>query len=270
MVRLGVASAFLSFISIAGPANAADWRACEVIVCNGNACEGPASKSIILAPANLLEFGDEDAITSQLEAVAGRLFPEAQGFNYLPVCEWSTSEADALEKNKAAIGRAKVRGASEIRIADPYEVLKTKVPATAAVAAGPTTSAAKPITAAPAKAEAAPGARRPQSGEPMQFMLTMGMREPIGGENALCFSNVIAVPAPEGYRGDWPTLKNALPVIESYFPAMRQLCSKYGATDGNAVSYRADDISPVRARADMAALQARLRAKRNPEVYVPR
>ena len=83
-------------------------------------------------------------------------------------------------------------------------------------------------------------------------MLYIGLREPINGVNANCFSNIIVVPAPADYRGNWPTLRNALPIIESYFPALKAECAKHGTPYGSVI-YIADDVSPAEKVANMEA-----------------
>jgi hypothetical protein len=87
-------------------------------------------------------------------------------------------------------------------------------------------------------------AAKPLGANPMHFMLYIGLREPINGVNANCFSNILVVPAPADYRGNWPTLRNALPIIESYFPALKAECTKHGTPYGSVI-YIADDVSPA-------------------------
>jgi hypothetical protein len=75
-------------------------------------------------------------------------------------------------------------------------------------------------------------------------MVYIGLREPINGVNANCFSEILVVPAPADYRGNWPTLRNALPIIESYFPALKAECAKHGTPYGSVI-YVTDDVSPA-------------------------
>ena len=102
----------------------------------------------------------------------------------------------------------------------------------------------------------------------MHFLLHVGLREPIGGVNASCFSNIITLPAPEGYRSpNWPTLEHALPIIRSYFPAFLAECAKQGTVYGS-VSYMTDDVSPTEAMTKMNTVMNEWRGYHFPEVYV--
>jgi hypothetical protein len=103
-----------------------------------------------------------------------------------------------------------------------------------------------PPEASPASSPkpAAKPAQKPLGKDPMHFMVYIGLREPINGVNANCFSEILVVPAPVDYRGNWPTLRNALPIIESYFPALKAECAKHGTPYGSVI-YITDDVSPA-------------------------
>ena len=269
-MRFVVAAALASTV-FAGAAHAQDWRTCAVTICSNGRCEGPDANLIIVAPADFADpgWGGEAAIMPQLAALAERLYPAAQGWSHQTECESAFDEEDAMNKGKAFIELAKAPPAvSEIKIANPFEIWKY----TGKAAAAPVPSAAPtPIEKETVKKEepAPRPAPRPRSAEPMRFLLYIGMREPIGGVNAICFSNIITYPAPEGYRGQWPTLKNALPIIQGYFPAFKAACEKRGAVEGS-IGYMTDDASPAAALANMKATVAKWQGWRFPEVYISR
>lgn len=242
-----------------------DWRACAVMICSKGECDGPNSNLIVVAPANFADpgFGGEAAMMQQLEALSERLYPVAQGWAHQPECLHKPDESTAMEQAKAYIALAKMEPASrEIKIANPNEVWKYSESAAAVSKATPEPQVAKTEPQRTELPKTGSG-----GGEPMHFLLYVGLREPIGGVNANCFSNVITLPAPEGYRGQWPTLKNALPIIQSYFPAFQAECSKRGTVYG-AVGFMTDDTSPSQAMIKMNATVGEWRGYRFPEVYI--
>lgn len=269
-VRLAVA-AFLSAIVVAGgaQARAPDWRTCSVQICSNGQCEGPNANLIVVAPADFADpgFGGEAVMMQQLEALSERLYPAAAGWTRDTLCARSIDEGRAMENAKALIALAKTPPAvNEIKIANPFDVWKYTPVSTTASAAPVTGSGGTRAVVTPPVAE--PVRSSGGAGGPMHFLLYVGLREPIGGINANCFSNIITVPAPEGYRGESPSLRNALPVIKSYFPAFLAECSKRGTVYGSVV-YMTDDISPSQALIKMNATIGEWNGYRFPQVYVP-
>ena len=110
-------------------------------------------------------------------------------------------------------------------------------------------------------------AAKPLGANPMHFMLYIGLREPINGVNANCFSNILVVPAPPDYRGNWPTLRNALPIIQSYFPALQAECAKHGTPYGSVV-YVTDDVSPAQKVQEMESTIREWRGYGFPQVQL--
>lgn len=244
----------------------ANWQTCVVTICGNGQCSGPNSNLIVVSPANFADpgFGGEAVMIPQLKALAERLYPTAQGWSHQPNCVRSLDEERAMKEAKAYIALAKMPPASnEIKIAAPQDVWKySNTTATATATASTSSSPPEKAGQQVAKPEDKKG-----GGEPMHFLLYVGLREPIGGVNANCFSNIITLPAPEGYRGQWPTLKNALPLIQSYFPAFQAECAKRGTVYG-AVGFMTDDVSPSQAMIKMNATIGEWRGYRFPEVYV--
>lgn len=74
-----------------------------------------------------------------------------------------------------------------------------------------------------ASAAANPTAAR--SGEPLRFMLTLGLRNPINGQNGVCFSNVVQLSGPAGWPAEGEATRAAMTLIEPYRARMRQACA---------------------------------------------
>ena len=66
-----------------------------------------------------------------------------------------------------------------------------------------------------------------KSNEQLVFMLAVGLATPITGRNGMCFSNIVSLPAPKGWRdGKWPERGEARKIIEPYEAKLKALCSK--------------------------------------------
>lgn len=107
-----------------GTAQTSSWRACYALVCHGNDCEGPRSRAIVVTPADLADagFAEGSPFEGQLERLAERTYPAAQGYSNISVCERASSRESAMSLARAEIDRARARGAGEVKIADAYEV----------------------------------------------------------------------------------------------------------------------------------------------------
>jgi len=255
-------------------ARAEDWRFCHVLACENGQCGNLATEMLIVAPTRFDDpaYGDAGSRLTKLNEFAAHQYPAASGWT-IKDYDCSTgkpSNAEAMEASKRFIAYARESN-TRVMIAAPEQIWA----ATAATRPESTPSPApapKPVPKAAEKATP-PSERKPQYVEPMQFVLSMGLREPTGGINTSCFSNIITLPAPEGYRGEWPTLKNALPIIQSYFANFQAACAKRGTPYGS-VSFTTDDgASP----ASINAARARIRTQvdtwqryRFPEVFVAR
>lgn len=269
MKILTLASCCLAMAISVGSAHAQrqDWRSCAVTICSNGECDGPNSNLIVVAPADFADpgFGGVPVMMKQLEALAERLYPAAQGWSHQIECQPKPGESYAMDQAKAYIQLAKEPPAShEIKLANPFEVW-SYTPQGASSPSSPPTPAGATL---PAKEGAEAGKPDTGPGEPMNFIMWVDLREPINGVNSLCFHAIKTRPAPEGYRGQWPTLKNALPVIRSYFPLMLERCRKYGTPVSENVGFATDDISPVAKRASMQADVERWRKQGFPEVYI--
>lgn len=262
-------SGFLASVLLSGSAQAqeqlGDWRSCVVTVCSNGQCEGPSSNLIVVAPADFADpgFGGEALMIRQLEAFSERLYASSEGWSHKVECARKWSESEAMKEARAHIALAQMPPAShEIKIANPSDVWKHGSTESAGTNRG--TENAR-VTTAPSST----GDKDEQpTGDPMNFIMWVDLREPINGVNALCFHAIKRRPAPEGYRGKWPTLKNALPIIRSYFPAMREQCSRHGTLVSDNVSFATDEISPAQKRASMQADVERWRKQGMPEVYI--
>ncbi|HEX2812948.1 MAG TPA: hypothetical protein VHO04_09720 [Sphingopyxis sp.] len=264
-----VAFTCLAIILSIGTAHAQqqDWRTCAVEICSKGECDGPNSNLIVVAPADFADpgFGGEAVMMQQLSALSERLYPTAQGWSRNIKCDHRYSEKAALDLAKAHIQLAQAPPASrEIKIANPFDVWAYTASPTASNNA--TSSSSPANTPKPATGTGAPTGS--VAGEPMNFMMWVQLREPINGMNAACFHAIKRKPAPEGYRGSSPTLKNALPIIKSYFPLMLQQCRRYGTPVSENVEFATDDISPAAKRAQMQADVERWRKQGFPEVYI--
>lgn len=267
MKILRAAFTCLAIIASIGTAHAQrqDWRTCAVTICSNGECDGPNSNLIVVAPADFADpgFGGEPAMMQQLETVSERLYPAARGWSRTIECERRYSEKDAMDLAKAHIQLAQMPPASgEIKIANPFDIWTYKASGSASDTAAAASSAApKPVT----EEEGRSGS---PTGEPMNFIMWVQLREPINGVNAACFHAIKRKPAPEGYRGSSPTLRNALPIIKSYFPLMLQQCRRYGTPVSENVEFAVDDYSPAAKRAQMQADVERWRKQGFPEVYI--
>lgn len=250
-----------------------DWRSCAVTICSKGQCEGPNSNLIVVAPADFSDpgFGGEAVMLQQLEALSERLYPSARGWTREVECKRQYSEGDAQEVAKAYIQLAQTPpAAGEIKIANPFEVWKYS----STSVASNTTSLSSSASASPEPASAPKQPEKAQAqtatgpGEPMHFIMWVDLREPINGVNALCFHAIKTKPAPEGYRGNWPTLKNALPIIQGYFPLMLENCRRYGTPVSANVGFATDDVSPATKREAMEADVKRWRKLGFPEVFI--
>lgn len=269
-IFLGTTFACLATIASIGTARAQqqDWRTCAVTICSHGECDGPNSNLIVVAPANFADpgFGGERVMMQQLEAVSERLYPTSQGWSRRIACDHRYSEKAAMDLAKAQIQLAQAPPASrEIKIVNPFEMWTYSVSAAAASDPLPKPSSAIAPNSATAK-DGAPASSA--AGEPMSFIMWVQLREPVNGVNAACFHAIKRKPAPEGYRGSLPTLKNALPIIKSYFPIMLQQCRRYGTPVSENVEFATDDISPAAKRAQMQAHVERWRKQGFPEVYI--
>lgn len=245
-----------------------NWRTCAVTICSNGECDGPNSNLIVVAPADFADpgFGGEAAMMQQLEALSERLYPAAQGWSRKIACDRRYSEASAMELAKAHIQLAQMPPASrEIKVVNPFEIWKYVASATTANASLSAQAQANTPTPETNKVGAPTSS---DAGEPMNFMMWVQLREPINGMNAACFHSIKRKSAPEGYRGSSPTLKNALPIIKSYFPLMLQQCRRYGTPVSENVEFATDDISPAAKRAQMQADVDRWRKQGFPEVYI--
>jgi hypothetical protein len=269
MKTLALASFCFAMAISVGSAHAQrqDWRSCAVTICSNGECDGPNSNLIVVAPANFADpgFGGEPVMMRQLEALSERLYPAAQGWSHRVECPPKPGESYAMDQAKAYIQLAQAPPASrEIKIVNPFDIWAYTPQG------GPSVSAPATPSAEKLSPKVGAGTEKPDAGstEPMNFIMWVDLREPINGVNSLCFHAIKTKPAPEGYRGKWPTLKNALPVIQSYFPLMLERCSKYGTPVSANVGFSTDDISPAAKRASMQADVERWRKQGFPEVYI--
>lgn len=113
-----------------GTAQTSTWRACYALICQGNECEGPRSRAIVVTPADLADtgFSEGGPLDRQLERLAARTYPAAQGYSNISVCERASSREAAMSLARAEIDRARARGAGEVKIADAYEVFAYRHP----------------------------------------------------------------------------------------------------------------------------------------------
>jgi len=263
--------ALIGAIGFAAEARAEDWRFCHVLACENGQCGNLATEMLLVAPARFDDpsYGGAGAMLTRLNKFAAERYPAARGWTIKDYdCSTSkSSNSEAMEAAKRFIAYAR-ESDTRVMIAAPEQIW------TAAAGTSPAPAPTLKPVPVPMAAERAPTpARKPQYVEPMQFVLSMGLREPTGGINTSCFSNIISLPAPEGYRGEWPTLKNALPIIQSYFVKFQAECAKRGTPYGS-VTYSTDDGASA---ASISAARARMRAQvetwrqyRFPEVFVSR
>lgn len=257
-------------ITAAGHAQEQDWRSCIVTICSQGECDGPNSNLIVVAPANFADpgYGGEAKMMTQLAALAERLYPAANGWTPQFQCKSKPGESYAMDEAKANIQLAQAPPAShEIKIADPSEVWKYVATSQVAEPKQSAHPGNDKLSGSASDRSSASG-KSLEPGEPMNFIMWVDLREPINGQNSLCFHATKTKPAPEGYRGAWPSLKNALPIIKSYFPLMLQECSKRGTPVSANVSFATDDVSPAQKRKTMQEDVERWRKQGFPEVYI--
>jgi len=75
---------------------------------------------------------------------------------------------------------------------------------------------------------------RLSSGQPLRFMLELGLRNPINGVNGVCFSDVITVAGPAGWPVEGESTRAAMALVEPYRTRMRQACAEKAALQDSA------------------------------------
>ena len=261
---------------VAEPAMAADWRTCTVGGCVNGECASDQGMIIVASAIdveNPAVGGADGAVQKMQEYYLARANgtvdqgPLARCSNSLE----SEDAANAMAMHVYEVMRGgHTRGSVDMEPAN--RVFAGYEDAAAASSDESNGDTAEAASAEPEKAAEAPRetpAKSEGNGDPMNFLMWVDMREPINGENSVCFSDIKMKPAPEDYRGNWPSLKNALPIIQGYFPLMLQECSKHGTPVSQNVSFATDDVSPAQKRQTMHDDVERWRKKGFPEVFIP-
>lgn len=269
----------LAAASMPAPAFAADWRTCAVAGCIMGPC---ASDEALVITSHAMDvdnpaIGGVDAAAEGLKKfflrrtngqVSGQLMTRCSDAH--PSSEAAQVTARRVyEEMEAAFPRGFVTMAYTNMMFPGYDAAMARSDAGSgdqASAEAPSESAAPAKPAEPAKPAQAPTGKNYV--DPMNFIMWVDLREPINGTNSLCFHAIKTRPAPEGYRDSWPSLKNALPIIQSYFPLMLKECSKHGTPVSTNVQFATDDVSPADKRRSMQADVERWRKMGFPEVYI--
>ena len=261
---------------VAEPAMAADWRTCTVGGCVNGECASDQGM-IIVASAIDVENPAVGGADGAVQKMQEYYLAKANGtVDQGPLARCSNSLESEDAANAMAMHVYEVMRGGHTRGSVDMEPAN-RVFAGYEDAAAPSSDESNGDTAEAASAEPEKAAEAPRetpaksegNGDPMNFLMWVDMREPINGENSVCFSDIKMKPAPEDYRGNWPSLKNALPIIQGYFPLMLQECSKHGTPVSQNVSFATDDVSPAQKRQTMHDDVERWRKKGFPEVFIP-
>lgn len=142
--------------------------------------------------------------------------------------------ASVSEARSSAALQATLEEARRRQNVDPAPTAGQAAPAAAPPPRQPSSleiaeaSTAKPGSAGPSERPGQPSGapNKPAGGQPLRFMLELGLRNPINGVNGVCFSNVITVAGPAGWPVEGESTRAAMALVEPYRTRMRQACAE--------------------------------------------
>ncbi|HWU15382.1 MAG TPA: hypothetical protein VN157_15390 [Caulobacter sp.] len=129
--------------------------------------------------------------------------------------------------------RQSAESARQAGQAAPTHVPPSQEPATREIA-GAATAGSGSAGLAGRSGQPSSAPNRPASGQPLRFMLELGLRNPINGVNGVCFSSVITVAGPAGWPIEGESTRAAMVLVEPYRAKMRQACAEKAALQDSA------------------------------------